>query len=234
LRLAPCQRAAPHYWRSSSHTHLASWLLSKLTVPAVAPYHLHQTMGGSSTGSMAPLPATTEAATPSPNLACPSTPAQSYPSHPHQTMGGSSTGLMAPSPATTEATTLLPSLARPSTPAWSYPFHPHRTMGGIPEGLMAPSPATKEVATPSPSLVCPSLPTWSSPTHPLPTMGRSAALVACRALERSHQRLASTMSKCPGFAYSNPWVKEIINAVALELQCWYQQHSIGQYLAWQT
>ncbi len=56
---------------------------------------------------------------------------------------------------------------------------------------------------------------------PLPTMGGSAALAACRALERSHQHLASTMSKHPGFADANPWVMEEINAVARELQCWY-------------
>jgi hypothetical protein len=36
--------------------------------------------------------------------------------------------------------------------------------------------------------------------------GGSAALAACRALERSHQRLVSTMSKHPGFADANTWV----------------------------
>ncbi len=41
-------------------------------------------------GSMAPSPATTEAATPLPSLAHPSTPAWSYPSHPHQTIWGDS------------------------------------------------------------------------------------------------------------------------------------------------
>jgi hypothetical protein len=127
-----------------------------------------------------------------------------------------------------------PSLAHPSTPARSYPSHPHRTMGAIPEGLMAPLPATTEAATPSPSLAHPFLPTWSSPTHPLPMMGGSAALAACRALECSQQHLAFTMSKCPGFADTNPWELANINAVALELQCWYQRHSIHQYLAWQT
>ncbi len=66
----------------------ASWLLSKLTVPAAAPSHPHQTMGGNSTGLMAPSPATTEVAMPLPSSACPSTPARSYPSHPHRTMGG--------------------------------------------------------------------------------------------------------------------------------------------------
>jgi hypothetical protein len=94
------------------------------------------------------------------------------------------------------------------------------------QGSMAPSPITSGVTRPSPSLAHPFLPTRSSPTQPLPTMGGSAPLVACRALERSHQRLASTMSKCPGFADANPWVMETINAVALELQCWYQRYSI--------
>ncbi len=88
-------------------------------------------------------------------------------------------------------------------------------------GSMAPSPAITEAATPLPSSACPFLPTWSSPTHPLPRMGGSAALVACRALECSQQPLAFTMSKCPGFADANPLVMETINAVALELQCWY-------------
>jgi hypothetical protein len=111
---------------------------------------------------------------------------------------------------------------------------PHTRLHDRLYGLMAPSPATTEVATPSPSLAHPFLPTWSSPTHPLPTMGGSAALAACRALERSRQRLASTMSKHPGFADANPWVMEEINAVARELQCWYQRHSIRWYLAWQT
>jgi hypothetical protein len=94
------------------------------------------------------------------------------------------------------------------------------------KGLMAPLHATTEAATPSPSSAHPFLPTWSSPTHPLPTMGGSAALVARRALERSRQRLALAMSKYPGFADEHPWVIKNINAVALELQCWYQQHSI--------
>jgi hypothetical protein len=143
-------------------------------------------------------------------------------------------GLMAPSPATTEAAMPLPSLAHPSMPAQSYPSHSHQTMGGIPEGLMAPSTATTEAATPSLSLARPFLLTQSSPTHPLPTMGGSAALAACHALECSQQRLAFTMSKCPGFADANPWVMVNINSVTLELQCWYQPHSICQYLARQT
>jgi hypothetical protein len=101
-------------------------------------------------------------------------------------------------------------------------------------GSMAPLPATIEAATPSPSSARPFLPTRSSPTHPLPTMGGSPALAACRALERSHQCLASTISKHTGFADANPWVMEEMNAVAHELQCWYQRHSFCWYLAWQT
>jgi hypothetical protein len=128
----------------------------------------------------------------------------------------------------------LPSLAHPSTPAWSYPSHPHRTMGGITKGLMAPLPATTEATKPLSSSACPFLPTRSSPTHYLPTMGGSAAWGAGRAMECSHQRLAFAMSTCPGFADKNPWVMVAINAVARELQCWYQRHSIRQYLARQT
>jgi hypothetical protein len=81
-------------------------------------------------GSMAPSPATTEAATPSPSLAHPSMPAWSYPSHPHRTMGGIPEGSMAPSPATTEAATPSPSSARPFLPTWSSPTHSLPTMGG--------------------------------------------------------------------------------------------------------
>jgi hypothetical protein len=69
-------------------------------------------------GLMAPLPATTEAATPLPSLAHPSTPAWSYPSHPHRTMGGIPEGSMAPLPATTEATKPSPSSACPFLPTW--------------------------------------------------------------------------------------------------------------------
>jgi hypothetical protein len=141
---------------------------------------------------------------------------------------------MAPLPANTEATPPLPSLAHPSPPARSYPSHPHQTMWGIPEESMAPSPATTEAATPSPSSAHPFLPTRSSPTHPLPTMGGSAALAASRALKHSIQRMAFTMSNCPGFADANPWVMEDINTVARALQCWYQRHSIRLYLARQT
>jgi hypothetical protein len=106
---------------------------------------------------------------------------------------------------------------------------PHTRQHNRSYGSMAPLPATTEVATPSPSSARLFLPTWSSPTHPLPTMGGSAALVACHALERSQQRLAFTMSKCPGFADANPWVMANINAVAREFQCWYRRHSICQY-----
>jgi hypothetical protein len=98
---------------------------------------------------------------------------------------------------------------------------PHTRLHDRSYGSMAPSPAITEAATPLPSSARPFLPTRSSPTHPLPTMRGSAALVVCRALECSHQRLASTMSKHPGFADENPWVMEEINAVARELQCWY-------------
>jgi hypothetical protein len=111
---------------------------------------------------------------------------------------------------------------------------PHTRTHDCSYGSMAPSPATTEVATPSPSSARPFLPTRSSPTHPLPTMGGSAALAAYRALERSHQRLASTMSKHPGFADATPWVMEEINAVARELKCRYRRHSIRWYLARQT
>jgi hypothetical protein len=108
----------------------ALWLLCKLTVPAAAPTHPHRTMGGSSAGSMAPLLATTEVATPLPSSARHSTPAQTYPSHPHQTMGGSPKGLMAPSLATPGATTPSLHLASPSSPAWSTPSPPTTTGGG--------------------------------------------------------------------------------------------------------
>jgi hypothetical protein len=81
-------------------------------------------------GSMAPLPATTKAATPSLSLAHPSTPARSYPSHPHQSMGGIPEGLMAPSPATTEAAMPSTSSAHPFLPTWSSLTHPLPTMGG--------------------------------------------------------------------------------------------------------
>jgi hypothetical protein len=62
-------------------------------------------------------------------------------------------------------------------------------------------------------------------------MRGSAALAACRALERSHQGLASTISKHPGFADANPWVMEEINAVARELQCWYSSVNQKNVLA---
>jgi hypothetical protein len=110
--------------------HSALWLLSKLMEPTAAPSHPHQTLGGSSTGLMVPPPATTEAATPSPSLARPSTPAWSYPSYTHQTMGGIPEGSMAPSSATTEAATPSPSLACSSLPAWSTPSPPTTTGGG--------------------------------------------------------------------------------------------------------
>ncbi len=144
-------------------------------------------------------------------------------------------GSMAPLPATTEATMPSPSLAHHPTTAWFYPPHPLQTMGGISEGSMAPSPATTEAATPLPSLARPFMLTWSSPTHPLPTMGGgSAASAADPALTRSLQRLAFAVSTDSGFADNNPWVMRAVNAVARELQCWYQRHSIRRYLARQT
>jgi hypothetical protein len=110
------------------------------------PCALHEHGGGSphtrlhnrSYGSMAPLPATTEATPPLSSLAHPSPPARSYPSHPHRTMGGIPEGSMAPSPATTEAATPLPSSAHPFLPTWSSPTHPlpmtggERRLGGMP------------------------------------------------------------------------------------------------------
>ncbi len=90
----------------------------------------HTRLHDCSYGSMAPLPATTEATPPSPSLAHTSPPARSYPSHPHQTMGGILEGLMAPSPATTEAATPSPSSAHPFLPTRSSPTHPLPMMGG--------------------------------------------------------------------------------------------------------
>jgi hypothetical protein len=72
-------------------------------------------------------------------------------------------------------------------------------------------------------------------SHPPSTNdGGSAASTASHALVRSQQHVAFTMSTCPGFADANPWVMEEIKAVARELQCWYQRHSICWYLARQT
>ncbi len=65
-------------------------------------------------------------------------------------------------------------------------------------------------------------------------MGGSTSSAACCALERSQQRLAYTISKFPQFPDANPWLMANINAVARELQCWYQRHSIHWYLPWQT
>jgi hypothetical protein len=110
--------------------YLVSWLLCKLMVPVAAPSLPHRTMGGGSAGLMAPLPATTEVATPLLSSARRSTPARSYPSHPHRTMGGSPKGLMAPSSATPGATMPSQRLACPSLPAWSTPSPPTTTGGG--------------------------------------------------------------------------------------------------------
>jgi hypothetical protein len=101
-------------------------------------------------------------------------------------------------------------------------------------GSMAPSPATTEAAKPSPSSAHPFLPTRSSPTYPQPTMGGSAALAAGRALTCCLQHLAFAISTDPGLDDKNPWVMKVVNAVARELQCWYQRHSVHQYLARRT
>ena len=109
-------------------------------------------------------------------------------------------------------------LAAPSVPlAGGCPPNP----SGRLDGLMAPSPTTTGAATPSASSARTSLLARSSPTHPLPTMGGSATLAARRALSCSQQRLAFAMSTHPGFADKNPWVMEVFNAVAHELQFWY-------------
>jgi hypothetical protein len=172
------------------------------------------------------------------SLQCPpSNPLMALPSHPAQ----ASTWTAHPSGPSTHAALMgrvSPLLHQPGSTTYSPPTT--TTMGGeygptaappmllaqasppdrLAKGLMAP--ATTEAAMPLLSLACPFLPTWSSPTHPLPTMGGSAALAASRALLRSQQHMAFTMSTCPGFADANPWVMEEINAVARELQCWYQ------------
>jgi hypothetical protein len=52
-------------------------------------------------------------------------------------------------------------------------------------------------------------------------MGGNATSAACCALKCSQQHLAFAIHGA-GFADANPWVMATINAVALELQCWYQ------------
>ena len=76
----------------------------------------------------------------------------------------------------------------------------------------------KTIAELGPSLLADSV--FSHP--PSTNDGGECRLGGMPCLECSHQYLASTMSKCPGFADANPWMMETINAVALELQCWYQ------------
>jgi hypothetical protein len=124
------------------------------------------------------------------------------------------------------------------------PSHPHHRMGGTP-GQMAPSPAIHQVSSPSTSMAQSSLPACltktaphqnmqslsplspqstgqggRSPTHTLLTVGESATLAARHAMDQSLQHLAYKFSL--GFADTNPWVVDTLNAVALELQCWYQ------------
>ncbi len=72
-----------------------------------------------------------------------------------------------------------------------------------------------------------------SPTHTLLTVGESTALAASRAIDRGLQRLAYLMSTLR-HADAHPWGVDALNAVALELQYWYQRHSICRYLARQT
>jgi hypothetical protein len=181
----------------------------------------------------------------------PSHPLMALPSHPAQAPAQKAQP-SGPSTHTTLMGRVSPLLHQPRSTTYSPPTSV--TMGGeygpmaappmpsaqvsppdhLAKGSMAPLHATTEAATPSPSSARPFLPTWSSPTHPLLTMGGSAALAAHRALERSQQCLALAMSKYPGFADEHPWVMKNINAVALELQCWYRRHSIRRYLARQT
>jgi hypothetical protein len=64
-------------------------------------------------------------------------------------------------------------------------------------------------------------------------VGESATLAGHHALDQQLQHFAYTMSYL-GVANTNPRMVDALNAVALKLQCWYQQPSIHQYLAWQT
>jgi hypothetical protein len=57
-------------------------------------------------------------------------------------------------------------------------------------------------------------------TNTLLTVGESASLVARHALDQQLRRFAYTMSYL-GFANTNPRMVDALNAVALELQCWY-------------
>jgi hypothetical protein len=160
----------------------------------------------------------------------PSHPLMALPSHPAQ----ASMRLARPSGPSTHAalmeivSPLLHQQGSTTPSACDLPSTQASPPDHLAKGLMAPFPATTEAAMPSPSLARPFLLTRSSPTHPLPMMGGSAALASCRVLARtrSHQHLAFAMSQYPGFADEHPWVMENINAVARELQCWYQQHSI--------
>jgi hypothetical protein len=64
-----------------------------------------------------------------------------------------------------------------------------------------------------------------SPTHTLLMVGESTALAASRAIDQGLQCLAYLMSSLR-HADANPWGVDALNAVALELQYWYQRHSI--------
>ena len=113
----------PLYPEREMRVRCARWVCTYLAM-SVSPSHPHHRMGGRSTGSMAPSPATTGAAMPSLSLACPSPPARSTPSHPKRTMGGSSKGSMAPSSAYSRMATPSPSSASFSLPAWFSPSPP--------------------------------------------------------------------------------------------------------------
>jgi hypothetical protein len=113
LRLPPRERILAN---EQSGVRRAQWVCTYLPM-SVSPSHPHHRMGGRSAGLMAPLPATTGAAMPSPSSARCSPPAWSTPSHPKRTMGGSSKGSMAPSSAYSKTAPPLPSLASPSLPA---------------------------------------------------------------------------------------------------------------------
>jgi len=108
---------------AQSEVRRAQWVCTYLAM-SVSPSHPHYRMGGISAGLMAPSPATTGAAMPSPSSARPSPPARSTPSHPKRTMGGSSEGSMAPSSAYSRTAMPSPSLASPSSPARSSPSLP--------------------------------------------------------------------------------------------------------------
>jgi len=116
----PRSSCLPHRERilanERSEVRRAQWICTYLAM-SVSPSHPHHQMGGRSPGLMAPSPATTGAAMPSPSLARRSPSARSTPSHPTRTMGGSSKGSMAPSSASSRTAPPSPSSASPSSPA---------------------------------------------------------------------------------------------------------------------